>query len=88
MPHKPFTPPLDRSDLLPDVSPPCRCRAVLVLPAGLVEPVEMARQPLVALGQRLLQLRFGEVPLRAVHLLDPNTVYRRRFAPEQLQFAP
>ena len=84
---KPLTPPLDRSDLLPDVLHFAAAGAALVLPVGLVEPVEITRQPLVALGQRLLQLRFGKVPLPAVHCLDPSTVDCHQLAPEQLQFA-
>ena len=84
---KPLTPPLDRSDLFPDVLHFAAAGAALVLPVGLVEPVEITRQPLVALGQRLLQLRFGKVPLPAVHCLDPSTVDCHQLAPEQLQFA-
>ena len=84
---KPLTPPLDRSDLLLDMLHLAAAGAALVLPVGLVEPVEITRQPLVALGQRLLQLRFGEVPLPAVHCLDPCTVNRHQLASVQLQFA-
>ena len=84
---KPLTPPLDRSDLLLDMLHLAAAGAALVLPVGLVEPVEITRQPLVALGQRLRQLRFGEVPLPAVHCLDPCTVNRHQLASEQLQFA-
>ena len=82
---KPLTPPLDRSDLLLDMLH--LAAAALVLPVSLVEPVEITRQPLVALGQRLLQLGLREVPLPAVHCLDPCTVNRHQLASEQLQFA-
>jgi hypothetical protein len=50
-----------------------------------IELVEIASQPRVTLGQRLVEPRLREVALPAVHRFDPRPVHGDQFAAEEVE---